>query len=98
MVTLFLNCQKEGQVPVLEKPTNLWVTEAIDRLQNCPNIVLYGMFPQPYIQYPVRARAYVRSRLFPCNFYIKILTIKRVLYINKKVLIKCLHDSKLIHK
>ena len=26
-------------------------------------MVLYGMFSQPYIQYPVRARVYMRSRL-----------------------------------
>ena len=29
-------------------------------------MVLYGMFSQPYIQYPVQAQAYVRSSLFPC--------------------------------
>ena len=26
------------------------------------------MFSQPYIQYPEQARAYVRSRLFPCIY------------------------------
>ena len=35
--------------------------------QKHPNMVLYGIFSQPYIQYPVRARAYMRSRLFPCS-------------------------------
>ena len=42
---------------------HILVTEAINRPQKSPNMVLYGMLSQPYIQYPVRARAYVRSRL-----------------------------------
>ena len=29
-------------------------------------MVLYSMFSQPYVQYPVGARAKVQSRLFPC--------------------------------
>ena len=35
----------------------IWVCEALNRPQNCPNMVLNGKFSQPYIQYPVRARA-----------------------------------------
>ena len=35
----------------------------LNRPQKHPNMVLYDMFSQPYIQYPVPALAYVRSRL-----------------------------------
>ena len=31
--------------------------------QKPPDMVLYGMFSQPYSQYPVGARGYMRSRL-----------------------------------
>ena len=45
---------------------HMWVTEALNRPQKRPNMVMYGKFSQPYSQYPVRARTYVRNRLFPC--------------------------------
>ena len=43
---------------------------SLNRPQKCPNMVFYGMFSQQYIQYPVRARAYVRSRLFTCYIFL----------------------------
>ena len=43
---------------------HLRVTEALNRPQKEPNMVIYGVFSQPYSQYSVRARADVRSRLF----------------------------------
>ena len=50
---------------------HIWVKKALIRTQKRTNMVLYSMFSQPYSQYPVRARAYVRSRLFPCcNCYL----------------------------
>ena len=42
---------------------HIWVNATLNRPQKHPNVVLYGKFSQLYIQYPVRARAYVRSRL-----------------------------------
>ena len=41
----------------------LWEPEALNTPQKHTNMVVYGMFSQPYSQYPVRARADVRSRL-----------------------------------
>ena len=35
----------------------MWVTEALNRPQKCPNIVLNGKFSQPHSQYPVQAQA-----------------------------------------
>ena len=42
---------------------DLCVTDALNRPQKHPKIVLYGMFSEPYSQYPVQARAYMRSGL-----------------------------------
>ena len=36
----------------------IWFTEAINVPQKRPNMELYSMFSQPYIQCPVQARAY----------------------------------------
>ena len=35
----------------------IWVTEALNSPQKGPNMVLDGMFSQPYSQYPVQAQA-----------------------------------------
>ena len=49
---------------IWKPPLNhIWVTEVLNRPQKCPNMGLYFMFSQPYIQHPVRARGYLRSRL-----------------------------------
>ena len=40
-----------------------YITEALNRPQKGPNMVLNGQFSQPYSQYPVQALTYVRSRL-----------------------------------
>ena len=39
------------------------IYKSINRLQKGPNIVINDKFSQPYGQCPVRARAYVQSRL-----------------------------------
>ena len=44
------------------------VTEALNRPQKGPNMVLNGKFSQPYGQYPKRAQAYVMR----CLFYVVI--------------------------
>ena len=40
-----------------------WITEAWNRLQNGPKMVVTSTFFQPYSQYSVRVQAYVRSHL-----------------------------------
>ena len=58
-----------------------WTIYVSLRPQKRPNTVLYGMFSQTYIQYLVRARAYVRSRLFPCHIFPKeMMTTKEQIY------------------
>ena len=43
---------------------HIWVTEALKKPQKTPNMVVnHGKFSQTYSQYPVWARAYMRSRL-----------------------------------
>ena len=50
---------------------HIWVTEALSRPQKPPNMVIYhGKFSQSYIQYPVWAQAYVRSRLSLVLMYV----------------------------
>ena len=43
----------------------------IKEAHKLPNMVLYGKFSQPYSQYPVWARANVRSRLSLVLHYIR---------------------------
>ena len=63
---------------IIWKPllNHIWVTETLNRPQKHPNMVLFGMFSEPYIQYPVQAQAYVRSCLFPCSRHHSVLLIK----------------------
>ena len=41
----------------------IWVTEALNRHQKGPHMVLNVKFSEPYSQYPVRAQAYMHSHL-----------------------------------
>ena len=45
---------------------SIWVTEALNRSQKGPNMVLNGKFSQPY-DHPVWVQAYVQNRLFLVN-------------------------------
>ena len=62
----------------------MWVTEALNRLKKGQHMVLNGQFSQPYSEYPVRARANVRSPL-SLIFYKSVGILNKHFKANKKL-------------